>query len=253
MNNDPRVLVAVPTLNRPHYLPRILACFKRQQYNNKQLIVINDDKNIKYKLEEEDTDITILNVDKLLNLSVKRNIFACFNFDIIMYLDDDDLYTPMRIANHVKIYKNNSYTEAVAGMTQYVLYDSVLAHEEKQHPMNFSCTRDAFFKIKGFEKFDTVNAEDIGFREKLLRLLKVHIDTKNTDWLYWWCNSSYHATYMEDPIFSDPTSSEEKEIELSVGYKQYDHIMELIKKVKQNQPGIKMELNEDGTNIYIKK
>ena len=43
MKNNPRVLVAVPTYGRPQFLPRIIANFDRLQYDNKKLVIINDE------------------------------------------------------------------------------------------------------------------------------------------------------------------------------------------------------------------
>ena len=104
---EPKVLIAVPTYGRPSYLPRLIASFKKINYNNKKLLIINDDERVKYKLDKEDKEIDICNLDLHLNLSVKRNLFASWDWDIYMPLDDDDMFLPERINNHVKKYEEN--------------------------------------------------------------------------------------------------------------------------------------------------
>jgi len=207
--DNPKVLIAVPTYGRPDYLPRLLASFKELNYNNKKLLIINDDKRIKYKLDKEDPNIDICNMDLHLNLSVKRNLFASWDWDIIMHLDDDDIFLPERINNHLRIYDETPGTEAYKNEAGFCFSENKIYISTWTSFTNHSMTRKGWFKSLGYTAFERSNFDDQSIHQNVMNRCnyKNECDTENLDFIYWWGNSDdetkYRNTFNADEVKCD--------------------------------------------------
>ena len=207
--DNPKVLIAVPTYGRPNYLPRLLASFKELNYDNKKLLIINDDKRIKYKLDKEDPNIDICNMDLHLNLSVKRNLFASWDWDVIMHLDDDDFFLPERINNHLKKYNEDPSLEVYKNDAGFSFSENKIYIADYTAFTNHSMTRKGWFKSLGYTAFERSNFDDQSIHQNVMNRCnyKNECDTENIDFVYWWGNSDdetkYRNTFNADEVTCD--------------------------------------------------
>jgi hypothetical protein len=104
MNNDHHPLVSciMPTFNRRKFVPLALHYFSRQDYPNKELIVIDDGTDAVVDLIPDNAEISYHRLGKKRSLGEKLNL-ACelAKGDIIVHWDDDDWYGPSRISCQV--------------------------------------------------------------------------------------------------------------------------------------------------------
>jgi len=202
-SSSPRVLVAVCTYGRHKFLPRLVASFLSSSYSNKKLIIINDCNLIRYSIVPEFEDcIEIINIDTRLNLDVKRNLFAAWDWDILMPLDDDDLFHPDHITNHLKHFQKDNTLEYVRNEIAFqvkwdgeVKSDFLIAHKiTGMAPSAF--TRGAFFKVGGYTGWDAkVIADDFFMFHKLKDQCNSYVfqDYNTASYLYWHTSYSYRT------------------------------------------------------------
>jgi glycosyltransferase involved in cell wall biosynthesis len=239
IDEDPLCLVAVPTFRRPHFLPRILACFERLDYRNKKMIIINDDPETRYKYRE-DTNVEIINIDKQVPLAVKRNLFNSWNYDIIFPLDDDDLFLPNRLKNHVTISKR--YPDGDFFRNDCFLFvnsGSINKMDKGSSFTNSSFTRNGYFKSGGYTNFNKSNHDDQSIRKNFATHCKMVIfsEPDMIDFVYQFEGNRYHNSYNEDPIMSESIDKETigertlvGDINLEADYENYDNIVSLCNK-----------------------
>jgi len=100
----PLVSCLCNTYGRPKLLEEAIKCFLDQDYDNKELIVLNDQEGAILKLDQDYSDIRLINHPKRFEtLGHKRNyIKSIARGDYYCIWDDDDLYTPWRISFSVK-------------------------------------------------------------------------------------------------------------------------------------------------------
>lgn len=259
MNSNPKCLVAVPTFGRQLFLPRVLACFKRLDYDNKRLVIINDDTTVKYFMDS-DPEIDIVNMDLHLPIAVKRNMFASWEFDIMFPLDDDDLFLPNRLQNHVREYQEDPYLDLYRNRGMLFIGSNLLKHGWCSAFTNSSYTRNGFMKSGGYISFNRANHEDILLRESFSRYCKTKrvSDLETTDFIYQWQGVSNHNTFNEEPIMAtdkinsiigDRDKDNPTKHKLHIDYEVYDNFVELSREALSNLDGIKIKLNNDGTSI----
>lgn len=257
--DEPLCLVAVPTFRRPQFLPRILACFDRLDYTNKKMVIINDDPDTKF-IYNDDPRVEIINIDKQLQLSVKRNIFNCWNYDIIFPLDDDDLFLPDRLKNHVKIYAENPTINLFRNTPCYFVYNNKLQISQSSSFTNSSYTRQGFFKAGGYTSFDKSNHDDIflanNFRKSCNCLETA--DLSAIDFVYDFGGSRYRNTFnhnvMMDADLENRTIGERKiygKVIISPDYEAYDKIMDLCRDV-QTEKEIPIEFSKNSASFQRK-
>jgi len=98
MSGTPKISVIVPTRNRASFLPQLLELYRRQTWNNKELLILDDS-------EQEDTDFINLtngqsdvhywHHNARTSIGNKRNVLIEKSTgDIIAHFDDDDYYAP---------------------------------------------------------------------------------------------------------------------------------------------------------------
>tara|TARA_R110000824_G_C15063504_1_gene662656 strand:+ start:64 stop:930 length:867 start_codon:yes stop_codon:yes gene_type:complete len=253
VRNDPRVLVAVPTYGRPHFLPRIIANFDRLQYANKKLVIINDDERTKYSFNPDSfshtwNNINIINLENKIPMPIskKRNLFLDWDWDVIFYLDDDDVFLPDRITNHLKIYNKYPNIDVVKNTCFYITHGGVLDSCSGLCTMNFSITRDGVNKAGRFNESIIGSGEDADWWNKIYNSCNIHIfeDLSLADYVYWFSGSNYHAsaflaenkqeeiTHLSDHIKNYLDNNKYgKHINLLPDYESYDSIVNLCNKV----------------------
>ncbi len=120
-NELPLVSCIMPTYNRRKFVPYAIDYFLRQQYSNKELIIIDDGDDIIEDLVPSNTSIRYYKLDKKITLGAKLNL-AC-NYakgDIIANWDDDDWYAPSRLQYQVDALNNKI---DVCGINNLLYYD----------------------------------------------------------------------------------------------------------------------------------
>ena len=115
MNKTPLVSCLCVTYGRPKLLEEAVQCFLEQRYDNKELIILNDQVGVELVLDYDYNNIEIINHPTRFNsLGEKRNYIRKFaNGDYFCIWDDDDLYFPYRISESVKFMEENKDIDIV--------------------------------------------------------------------------------------------------------------------------------------------
>lgn len=186
-----RTLCVCPTYGRLPYLGRVLASFLSQKYDDKHLVIINDDVNIELCCSEK--NVTVLNCNQKLTVAQKRNIgISIGEHDIIFPFDDDDVFLPQRIGNHVLKHVDNS---AYRNDLCYVIYgDEFLIGGSSPSAMSFK--KDEWYRIKGYKILEDPRADDAHLFWDIKNGGNFHNekDIENLDFVYHFGGVNYHLT-----------------------------------------------------------
>lgn len=92
----------MPTYNRRAFVPRAIEYFLRQDYANKELVIVDDGTDAVGDLVPNDQQIRYIRLNQHCLLGAKRNLCVeTARGDLIMHWDDDDWYAPHRISYQV--------------------------------------------------------------------------------------------------------------------------------------------------------
>jgi glycosyltransferase involved in cell wall biosynthesis len=123
MRKDPLVSAVIPTANRPGLIGMAIACFERQTYESRELLILDDGESIRH-LIPDDERIRYFRLQERMVLGEKQNL-GCelARGGIICHWDDDDWSAADRIAQQVKALESSG--KAVTAF-QTMLYFDVL-------------------------------------------------------------------------------------------------------------------------------
>ena len=98
----PLVSCIMPTCNRRRFVPLAIDYFRRQDYEPKELLILDDGADPVSDLVPPDRQIRYFRLESRLSVGAKRNL-ACERArgDIILHWDDDDWHGPRRIRDSV--------------------------------------------------------------------------------------------------------------------------------------------------------
>jgi len=114
----------MPTCNRRAFVPHALRYFLRQDYPNKELIILDDGTDGIQDLIPGDKEIKYIKLGKKITLGAKRNLCVCESRgDLIMHWDDDDWYSANRLEYQVKTLLNGK--TSICGINQLLYYDLI--------------------------------------------------------------------------------------------------------------------------------
>jgi glycosyltransferase involved in cell wall biosynthesis len=100
---DPLVSCILPTRERRLFVPQAIAYFLRQDYPNRELIVVDDGDDPVADLLPGATNVRYLRPGRRLTLGAKRNLAcAAAAGQVIVHWDDDDWMAPWRIRYQVR-------------------------------------------------------------------------------------------------------------------------------------------------------
>lgn len=213
-----KVLIVCPTYARLPFLGRFLSSFTAQTYDDKHLVVINDDKNIEIRCERP--DVTVLNCTQRLKIGEKRNLGAVFGtYDIIMPWDDDDIFLPDRIANHVEQFKDPKLM-AYRNMASYLTYNN---------KFTISCggvcaisyRREEWFRVGGY-KWQGGSGEDQELYYKLDNFLIEEVPEQR-DFIYNFSGVNYHLSGDPPNSYMERIALKQLQEKNIVGKKFYIH------------------------------
>jgi len=124
--NGPLVTCLCCTFGRPVLLGEAIKCFMDQDYSNKELIVLNDQEGVELFMENCPPNVKIINHPKRFNsLGEKRNYIKTLgNGDFFAIWDDDDLYTPWRISDSVRLMQEFPYYDIIKAQNAFMSVDN---------------------------------------------------------------------------------------------------------------------------------
>ena len=230
-----KILIAVPTFRRPNFLPRILACFDRLDYQNKKMVIINDDPDTKY-FYNENPNVEIINIDKHIPLAIKRNIFASWDFDVMFPLDDDDLFLPNRLKNHITQYEIDNDLDLYRNDACIFTAGHTLKKQTGSSFTNSSFTRKGYFKSGGYTNYDHSNTDDHSISHNFQYNCKTKIisNLEEVDFLYQFDGQRYHNTHNHEVLMNENMINDTLKERLQSGditlipdYDGYDNIVNL--------------------------
>jgi hypothetical protein len=113
----------MPTADRRSLLPQAIRHFLRQDYPNRELIILDDGQDCVVDLVPQDERIRYLRLDRRLSMGVKHNL-ACemARGEVIIHWDDDDWISPRRISYQVRELEEQP-DETVCGLSRILFYD----------------------------------------------------------------------------------------------------------------------------------
>jgi GT2 family glycosyltransferase len=92
----------MPTADRPRWVPQAIRYFLRQDYPNRELVIVDDGEQSIEHLVPADPRIRFHRIPSGLTLGGKRNVCVeASRGDLILHWDDDDWFAPHRIRTQV--------------------------------------------------------------------------------------------------------------------------------------------------------
>ena len=118
----PLVSCIMPTADRRPFVRRAIEYFLRQDYNNKELVIVDDGADPVSDLVSEDCGIRYFRLDTRANVGAKRNI-ACEHARgvIIVHWDDDDWHAPHQLSYQVGTLLREA--KQICGIQVLLFYD----------------------------------------------------------------------------------------------------------------------------------
>lgn len=189
-----KVLLVTPTFGRLPFLGRLLASFLSQSYDDKELVIINDDKDVTVTCNFQ--NVTCINLDRRILVTHKKNIATSLGFhDLYMPHDDDDVFLPDRIANHVKKHQDHPDIPAYRNELAYILSGGSFTCA----PSGFNCI--SYKKQAWFDHGGYAHKKASGQDQEFLFKLKDRLSEKNEnelDYVYNWSGLNYHLSSSEE-------------------------------------------------------
>lgn len=186
-------LLVCPTYGRLPYLGTMLAGFLNQTYQDKHLVIVNDDKNV--TLYCDYPNVTVINCNTRLLIGNKRNLgIASIPCDVVFPTDDDDIILPHRLENHMKQYENIK-VNAFRNCLSYYVYGRRFSHDYSG--MNdISYRKSRWWEVGGYQCTSNFG-EDQEICGKLGVEYVTSVDTM--DYVYNFSGSNYHASCHSVP------------------------------------------------------
>jgi hypothetical protein len=118
----------MPTADRRALVPQAIRHFLRQDYPNRELIILDDGKDGIADLVPVDERIRYLRLDRRLSMGVKHNL-ACemARGEVIVHWDDDDWISSSRISYQVRELREQP-VETICGLSHILFYDPRTQH-----------------------------------------------------------------------------------------------------------------------------
>jgi glycosyltransferase involved in cell wall biosynthesis len=161
----------------------MLYCFLHQDYDNKELIIINDQGNVEYVYD--DKRVIIFNLkERFSSLGMKRNFSKDkANGEFIFFTDDDDIYYSNHISRLINVHKDNmDYDIVMNDFCQYSIDNVWMDNWYKYMPFNGVCFKRDYVLNNYFPHYLSC-AEDELFVENATKFrIKDDITTFNYRW-----------------------------------------------------------------------
>ena len=184
-----KVLLVCSTYGRIPYLSTMLSGFLQQTYDDKHLVIINDDINIQLCCDRK--DVTVINCNQRMLLSEKRNLGIASGYqDLIFPYDDDDIFLPNRLSNHIKKYEDIDIN-AFRNVSTYMTYSGKFM-KGSGPPNDVSFRKSEWFNVGGYVTIG-MTGEDTELYNKLTKKSIIE-DPETSDFVYGWTGVNYHLS-----------------------------------------------------------
>lgn len=163
----PYVTICTPTYNRRNYFKRLIEMVHYQDYPKEliQWVVVDDGQDEVKDLVKNLTYVTYIHIKDKTALGKKRNISnEHAKGDIIIYMDDDDLYPPTRVSHAVQELMINPHILCAGCSKLYVLF------ENKGEIRRFGPYHD-----------NHATANTFAFKKELLNITQFHDDAMKSE------------------------------------------------------------------------
>jgi glycosyltransferase involved in cell wall biosynthesis len=186
------------TYNRHKLLEEVLYMFLNQTYENKELIILNDQENVEYYYD--DPRVKIYNLkERFTSLGQKRNYAKNLaTGEYLFFTDDDDVYYTKHMEKLITFLENNPEYDSVKNAFSHCSYDNVIDNYDGRHSLYFSGIA---FRKNYTDMVDFDESLNVGEDIKYTNTSKLaHIDDGNTTHQYrWGMNCGHISGYGEDP------------------------------------------------------
>ncbi len=131
----PGISVLVPTYGRTRLLPEIMESFARQDYERKEMVILNDHPRQTLVYDGPESIRIINRSMRYATLGDKRNaLLAEALHPIVTYWDDDDIYLPYRLANGISLWRQG-YRASIEGRMWVDVGEDHLLYSDPVSPM----------------------------------------------------------------------------------------------------------------------
>lgn len=189
-----KVVVSCSTYGRLPFLPRMLASFLSQTHEDKHLVIINDEGEVKIRCEYP--NVTCINLNERLSIGRKRNLaWELMPCDFIQPFDDDDILLPNKITRGVNFLKDNPEYSSYLNKSGLIIYGDDCMYSTAP-PSTFALfTYNAWKEVGGYA--NSSHGEDVEFYNKMPNNF-AECDENNLDYFYVYGGVNYHASSNED-------------------------------------------------------
>lgn len=241
-----KALAVCVTYGRIPFLGKMLSSFLQQSYDDKHLVIVNDDKNVQLCCDNK--QVSILNCNRRLNISEKRNLGTSYGFhDIIFPWDDDDIFFPARISNHMKQYDNDD-VNAYRNYACYIIYNNEFSYDTGG-VNNKSFRKTEWFKCGGYSNRSW--GEDSDIHSKLTGF-KLETNEEERDFVYSFSNSNYHLSCNPNNLEEIALKQLEKmnlvgkKFWIEPDFEQYNNFLQLREQLHKTNKSIPVTILENG-------
>ena len=140
---QPFVSVITPTFNRRKFLPSLIECYVSQTYpkNRMEWIILDDGtdcvRDVFQEAAKKIPNIRYIRHEEKLLIGAKRNLLNKESKgDIIIAMDDDDYYSPERVAHVVQQFARSNPAIELAGSSEIYMYYSDIKKIYKMGPFH---------------------------------------------------------------------------------------------------------------------
>ncbi len=121
--HEPLVTCIMPTYNRRAFVGQSVTYFLRQDYPNRELLILDDGEDAVADLVPTDARVRYVRLDRRLILGAKRNL-ACelARGSVIVHWDDDDWTAPNRVRTQVAVLLDSGAD--VCGVSRLLYYEA---------------------------------------------------------------------------------------------------------------------------------
>ena len=125
-----KLCATVCTYNRPHLLPRVIASFEAQNYEDRCMLIYDDGGQYDNQSGDGGRWFLVSEKTRQCSLGAKRNISIKFaldyfpNLDAILPCDDDDMFLPWHFTSAAKALENADWSRPSVILSPVVIGDS---------------------------------------------------------------------------------------------------------------------------------
>jgi len=121
-SQQPLISCIMPTAGRRRFVPQAIGYFLRQDYPNKELVIVDDGADNLADLLPDDPRVRYVRLDRALPLGAKRNeAVRLSRGDLIAHWDDDDWIAPWRLSYQVEHLLRSGAD--ICGLDRLLFYD----------------------------------------------------------------------------------------------------------------------------------